>query len=62
MKAAAGDYPGIYGWDIGKIEHGALNNIDGVPFDKMRGYIKHAYERGAVITISWHFDNQLTGG
>lgn len=62
VKETAGDYPAVYGWDIGKIEHGAANNIDGVPFDKMRGYIKQAYERGAVITISWHFDNPLTGG
>lgn len=62
VKETAGEYPAVYGWDIGKIEHAASNNIDGVPFDKMRDYIKAGYERGAVITISWHFDNPLTGG
>lgn len=62
VKAVAGDYPAVYGWDIGRIEHAATHNIDGVPFDKMRTYIKEGYKRGGVITISWHFDNPLTGG
>lgn len=62
VKETAGDYPAVYGWDIGRIEHGSANNIDGVPFEKMKAYIKVGYERGAVITISWHFDNPLTGG
>ena len=34
-------------------------NIDSVPFDKMREYIKQGYERGGVITISWHLNNPL---
>jgi mannan endo-1,4-beta-mannosidase len=28
----------------------------------MKKYIKNGYKRGAVITLSWHFDNPLTGG
>ncbi|MNL10635.1 Mannan endo-1,4-beta-mannosidase precursor [compost metagenome] len=28
----------------------------------MRKYIQDGYEKGAVITLSWHFDNPLTGG
>lgn len=62
IKEVTNDYPALYGWDISKIEHQALNNIDGVPFVNMRQYIKQAYERGAVITISWHVDNPLSGG
>jgi mannan endo-1,4-beta-mannosidase len=62
IKDVVDDYPAVYGWDISKIEHNAANNIDGVPFTKMRQYIMDGYQRGAVITISWHFDNPLTGG
>ncbi|WP_461788252.1 glycoside hydrolase family 26 protein [Pedobacter sp.] len=62
IKDVVNDYPAVYGWDISKIEHNAANNIDGVPFNKMRRYIIDGYQRGAVITISWHFDNPLTGG
>lgn len=62
IKDVVDDYPAVYGWDISKIEHNAANNIDGVPFNKMRKYMIDGYQRGAVITISWHFDNPLTGG
>lgn len=62
IKDVVSDYPAIYGWDISKIEHQSDKNIDGVPFNKMREFIKAAYQKGAVITISWHFDNPLTGG
>lgn len=50
---SAGDYPGLYGWDLGGIEKGELN-LDGVPFKKMKQFIKQGYERGGVISISWH--------
>ncbi len=62
IKDVVGDYPGIYGWDIGKIEHQSPLNIDKVPFNKMKKYIKQSYKRGGVITLSWHFDNPLTSG
>lgn len=62
IKSVVNDFPAIYGWDIGKIEHQNSKNLDGVPFEKMREYIKTGYQKGAVITISWHLDNPLTGG
>lgn len=63
VKDVCGDYPGIYGWDLGGLErNNGEKNIDGVPFKNMRQYIKDAYKRGGVITISWHFDNPSTGG
>jgi mannan endo-1,4-beta-mannosidase len=62
IKDIVNDYPAVYGWDLGRIEHDSLKNIDGVPFAKMRQYIQDAYKKGAVITLSWHFDNPLTGG
>jgi hypothetical protein len=55
VKDVAGDYPAVYGWDLGNIESTEnSNNIDGVPFKKMKQFIKEGYERGAVITMSWH--------
>lgn len=57
-----GDFPAVYGWDLGYIEKKSPKNIDGVSFEKMRHYIRAGYDRGAVITLSWHFDNPLTGG
>ncbi len=62
IKDVLGDFPAVYGWDLGYIERNSSKNIDGVSFDKMREYIRAGYDRGAVITLSWHFDNPLTGG
>lgn len=60
IKEVTGDYPALYGWDLGGIEHQKSNNIDGVPFKKMKNWIKEIYDRGGVSTISWHMDNPLT--
>jgi len=62
VKDVAGDYPAVYGWDLAGIEKKSINNIDGVPFDKMKQYIKDGHSRGGIITLSWHLDNPLTGG
>ncbi|HEY4148886.1 MAG TPA: glycosyl hydrolase [Chitinophagaceae bacterium] len=62
IKEVTGDYPAVYGWDLSGLEHpNGANNIDGVPFDKMREFIQQGYARGGLITISWHADNPLTG-
>jgi mannan endo-1,4-beta-mannosidase len=61
VKDVVGDYPAVYGWDLGGLETNSNKNIDGIPFDKMRQYIIDGYNRGGVITISWHFNNPLTG-
>ena len=63
VKDVCGDYPAVYGWDLGGLERASGDkNLDGVPFKNMRQYIKDGYKRGGVITISWHFDNPATGG
>src|SRR5690349_8116418 len=54
VKEVAGDYPAVYGWELGNLEVNEEKNLDGVPFKKMRQFIKEGYERGGVITISWH--------
>lgn len=61
VKDVTGDYPAVYGWDLGGLEKKSDKNIDGVPFDKMRQFIKDAHSRGGIVTLSWHFDNPLTG-
>jgi mannan endo-1,4-beta-mannosidase len=61
VKDVTGDYPAVYGWDLGGLELKSDKNIDGIPFDKMRQYIKDGHSRGAINTLSWHFDNPLTG-
>jgi mannan endo-1,4-beta-mannosidase len=54
-----GDYPAVYGWELGGLEANADKDLDGVPFKKMRQFIKEGYERGGVITISWHARSPL---
>lgn len=62
VKRVAGDYPAVYGWDLGHLELGSKHNIDRVPFDTMRRFIRDGYRRGGVITLSWHLHNPATGG
>jgi mannan endo-1,4-beta-mannosidase len=62
VKSVCGDYPAVYGWEIGRIEHGAEYSIDSVNFDLMRKRIIEAYKRGGINTISWHADNPVTNG
>jgi hypothetical protein len=61
IKEVTGDYPAIYGWELGRIEIDQPVNLDSVPFDMMKGFIREGYDRGGVITISWHLNNPLTG-
>ncbi|MFD2940564.1 glycoside hydrolase family 26 protein [Flavobacterium notoginsengisoli] len=61
INEVVGDYPAVYGWDIAGLENDNPNNIDGVPFAKMKQYIIDANSRGGISTISWHFDNPATG-
>jgi mannan endo-1,4-beta-mannosidase len=54
VKDAAGDYPAVYGWELGGLELDQAKDLDGVPFETMKQFIQQGYERGGVITISWH--------
>jgi hypothetical protein len=62
IKDLTGQFPAVYGFDLGRIELGHLYNLDSVPFEKTKQYIQEAYERGGIITLSWHLNNPLTGG
>jgi mannan endo-1,4-beta-mannosidase len=61
IKELTGEYPAMFGWDLSGIEKDKADNIDGVPFLKMKTFIKQAYDMGAVNTISWHLDNPVNG-
>ncbi len=58
----SGDYPAVFGWDLGHIETGSPVNIDSVNFKLMKKLIRKAYDMGAVNTISWHPTHPITGG
>lgn len=60
VKDVCGSYPALYGWDVSGL--GKPVNIDSVNFDNMKSWIKEAFRRGGVNTISWHMDNPETGG
>jgi mannan endo-1,4-beta-mannosidase len=62
VKSVIGDYPAVIGFDLGKIELKAEKNIDNVSFEKIRQEIIHQYNRGGMITISWHMNNPFTDG
>ena len=61
IKDVTGDFPAVYGWELGHLEIDNPKNLDDVPFATMQQLIKDGYERGGVITISWHLNNPLTG-
>ncbi|MEO6453984.1 MAG: glycosyl hydrolase, partial [Ginsengibacter sp.] len=61
VKEVTGDYPAVYGFELGRLELDHEVNIDSVPFNKMKRYIQTIYARGGVITLSWHLNNPLTG-
>jgi len=62
VKDVCGDYPAVYGWELGHLELGDAYSLDSVHFDKIQNWIKTVYARGGVNTISWHLRNPLTGG
>jgi len=62
VKRVTGDYPAVYGMDLGDIEHRSPVNLDSVPFADMKKFVSEIWSRGGVITFSWHLDNPLTGG
>lgn len=61
-KELVGDYPAVMGFELGGIELDNPCNLDSVPFSWMRKEIISHYQRGGIITISWHPRNPRTGG
>lgn len=61
VKSVCNDYPAVVGFDLGHLELGDSVNLDGVPFERIRQEIFNHFNRGGMITLSWHLDNPLTG-
>jgi len=61
VKSVCNDFPAILSFDLGHLELGNSTNLDGVPFDRMRKEIIQHFDKGGMITLSWHLDNPLTG-
>jgi len=63
IRSVTGSFPAVYGWDVGTLggEPDSPVNIDSISYDRMRRWIIEGYERGGVITISWHMNNPVTG-
>tara|TARA_R110001583_G_scaffold335_5_gene3042 strand:- start:6345 stop:7490 length:1146 start_codon:yes stop_codon:yes gene_type:complete len=62
INEVVGDFPAVYGFDIGHLELANEANLDAVNFNSMRKLIINAYKNGGIITISWHLDNPTSGG
>ncbi len=53
IRSLVGDYPAVFGWDIGKLEINDRANFEGVLLDEIAKNVKLAYEKGGINTISW---------
>jgi mannan endo-1,4-beta-mannosidase len=62
VRFACGDYPAVYGWELGHLEKDADANLDSVNFTQMKRWIREGYQRGGIITLSWHMSNYHSGG
>lgn len=60
VEDVCGKAPAVFGWDLGRL--GAPDNLDDVPFYRMREWMMEVHRRGGINTVSWHMDNLLTGG
>ncbi len=62
VKSVTGDMPAVMGFDLGHLEIGDSLNLDGVSFNRMRKEIINHFNRGGMVTLSWHARNPLSGG
>lgn len=62
VKSVCGDFPAVISFDLGELELGNTMNLDKVPFDKIKKEIVNQYQRGGLVSLSWHARNPKTGG
>jgi len=60
VHSVCGDQPALLSFDLGWLELGKDKNLDGVSFDRMRQEIFKHFNRGGMITLSWHVNNPLS--
>lgn len=61
VRRVSGDYPALFGWELGGIEMHHTHNLDSVPFEYMREMSIKAYEMGGLNTFSWHPFSVING-
>lgn len=63
VKSVCGDYPAVISFDLGELETNGADsvNLDKVPFAKIKQEIINQYQRGGMISLSWHARNPKTG-
>ena len=61
VKSVCGDYPAVFGWDIGDIEKGNLANCDSIPFTTLANYVRKVEQWGGISVFTWHASNPVTG-
>ncbi|OUN73671.1 glycosyl hydrolase [Barnesiella sp. An55] len=62
VKSVCGDYPAVYGWDIGGIERGNSTNCDSISFEALKAYVRQADQQGGISVFTWRASNPVTGG
>ena len=60
VKNVCGDYPAVMGFELGGIEMADEKSLDSVPFTRITEEVINHYQRGGIITLSWHPRNPLT--
>ncbi len=54
VKRVAGDYPSLFGWELGGVESGHRVNLDSVPFQTIKDLAVKVHLEGGINTFSWH--------
>lgn len=62
IKDVCGDYPAIFGWELGDLETGKEYSLDSVYFSDIQTYMAQVDSMGGLNTLSWHSNNIVTGG
>ena len=62
VKSVCGDYPAVISFDLGELELDSAYSLDKVPFERIRKEIVNQYQRGGLVSLSWHLRNPKTGG
>lgn len=60
VKNVCGDYPAVMGFELGGIEMGDEKSLDSVPFTRITQEVINHYQRGGIVTLSWHPRNPVT--
>lgn len=60
VKNVCGDYPAVMGFELGGIEMADEKSLDSVPFTRITEEVINHYQRGGIITLSWHPRNPIT--